>query len=499
MKRLLPASFYNPLSLIGAVVVVFNIGLMIFLTIVDMLSKHPSAYAGIIIFIILPLFILIGAVFLAVGIVRERRRQAAGLPAEHRLPVLDFNDQRQRKIVILVGSAFILLCLIYAFASYKAYEYVESNTFCGMVCHTVMGPEHSSHRLYSHAEVGCVDCHVGSGAKYFVESKVAGTRQLAALVLNKYQRPIPVPIENLRPAQDICETCHGPKTDFRERLVSKKHFLSDEKNTPWTINLLLKMGVTGIESGKPMKIHWHSTVAREIRYIATDPKRMVIPWIQATGLDGKVLTYRSTDHTPADSELSKHEERVMDCIDCHNRAGHPYQHPALPMNALLSLRVIDPALPEIKNMAIKVLEGGYTSGQNALSSIKTAITEFYQKKNPDVAAQKKTAIDKAIDEIQKIYRQNYDPVMKVNWRAFPDNSGHLYSPGCFRCHDGKHVSEDGKVLSKDCNLCHVLIKSQVGEERKAALLTVDPYPHPVDIGDSYRETNCSDCHGAASP
>lgn len=497
MKKLLPASFYNPLSIIGAVMVVFNIGLIIFLTIIDILSKHPSAYAGIIIFLVLPVFILIGVILIVAGIIRERKRQAAGLPTEHRLLVLDFNDQRQRKIVTLVGSGFIFLCLLYAFASYKAYEYVESETFCGLVCHTVMGPEYIAHGFFVHAEVGCVDCHVGSGARYFVESKLAGTRQLYSLVSNNYRKPIPVPIENLRPAQDICETCHGPKTDLRERLVIKKHFLPDEENTPWTINLLLKMGVTLAESDKPLKIHWHSTITQEIRYVATDPKRTVIPWIQATGLDGKVRVYRSTDNKFSDTELTRHEKRVMDCIDCHNRSGHPYQHPALPLDTLLSLGVIDPALPEIKGTAIKALDGKYPSKQEALRNIKETIIEFYKNKYPAVAAQKTSAIGKAVSETQKIYRQNYDPVMAVNWRNFPDNSSHLYSLGCFRCHDGKHMTEDGRVLSKDCSICHFLIKAQIAKDIKQALLTPEPYPHPVDIGDSYREMNCSDCHGAA--
>ena len=258
------------------------------------------------------------------------------------------------------------------------------------------------------------------------------------------------------------------------------------------------MGVTDIESGNPLKIHWHSTVAREIRYIATDPKRMVIPWIQATGFDGKVRTYRSTESKSTDTELSKHEKRVMDCVDCHNRAGHPYQHPVLPLDALLSLGVIDSSLPEIKSTAVKALEAEYASEEKALSGIKTAITELYQNKYPAVAAQKRPAIEKAIAEIQKIYTQNYNPAMKVSWRAFPDNSGHLYSLGCFRCHDGKHQSDDGQVLSKDCSLCHTLIKHSLDKDKKQALLTVDPYPHPSDIGDSYKEMNCSDCHGSGS-
>jgi hypothetical protein len=77
---------------------------------------------------------------------------------------------------------------------------------------------------------------------------------------------------------------------------------------------------------------------------------------------------------------------------------------------------------------------------------------------------------------------------------FP-NKG-TYSLGCFRCHDGKHKSDDGAVLSKDCSLCHLLLKPRIEKEHKRAVLTEETYPHPVDVGDSYKETNCTECHWA---
>ncbi len=52
--------------------------------------------------------------------------------------------------------------------------------------------------------------------------------------------------------------------------------------------------------------------------------------------------------------------------------------------------------------------------------------------------------------------------MKVDWKTHPNNIGHMYYPGCFRCHDGNHVSKDGKVISKDCNSCHTLLDQEEG-------------------------------------
>ena len=84
--------------------------------------------------------------------------------------------------------------------------------------------------------------------------------------------------------------------------------------------------------------------------------------------------------------------------------------------------------------------------------------------------------------------------MNVSWHKFPNNIGHLYSPGCFRCHDGKHVSSDGKVIPKDCNICHTILSEQIGNEKPELSLTGVAYRHPVDIGDSWKTLLCSDCH-----
>jgi len=499
MKRILPAVFYNPLTLAGSVIAVFNLALIVFLLIVDFLAKHPRPYSDLIILFILPLFILIGVAFIILGIVRQRKREKPGIPAaEKRLLVLDFNDQKHRRIVILLSIGFVFLTLLYAFAMFEGYEFVESEFFCSRVCHAVMGSVSRAHAFSYHGEVECSACHVGSGTQYFVLSKLRGTTELYSLLTNTFPRPIAVPIKDLRPSKDICQTCHGPRYAFNENLQGRKYYFSDKKNTEWEIRLLFKVGAVRDSTDKPPMMHWHYAVARQIQYETDDPKREVIPWVRVIGFDGKARIYRTNSGNASDKEPAWEQKRVMDCIDCHNRVGHEYYPPDRVLNVLMSLKLVDPMLPDIKSTAVKALESNYTSREGAKSGIKDAITEFYKKNYPDVAVLKKAEIERVIAVLQNLYDRNYDPVMKVSWKNFPDQRGHMYTLGCFRCHDGKHKSDDGAVLSKDCNLCHQLIKLRTDKENKLAVMSEDTYPHPVDIGDAYKEMNCSECHGAGN-
>jgi hypothetical protein len=160
----------------------------------------------------------------------------------------------------------------------------------------------------------------------------------------------------------------------------------------------------------------------------------------------------------------------------------------------MSLAWVSPELPFVKSVAMKALEYPYTSKQSAEDSIRLVIQEYYQSSYPALAKEKKADIDRTIEEVQKIYSRNYFPEMQVSWRNFPDNLGHMYSIGCFRCHDGKHVSSDGKVLSRDCNTCHTILAQQFEKGKQRVALAGIEYRHPVDIGDAWKEMNCSDCH-----
>jgi hypothetical protein len=274
------------------------------------------------------------------------------------------------------------------------------------------------------------------------------------------------------------------------------YFLSDEKNTEWTLNLLMKIGGGNVEAGPTNGIHWHMNIAHEVTYAALDTQRQVIPWVRSRTPDGKETIYRSTEIEVSDDSLKRAFTRRMDCIDCHNRPTHIYHHPARSVHHVMALGWIDPHLPNVKNVAVKTLESPFTTREAAHDSITLLMNEYYAQNYPDIARTRKAAIDSAIVEVQKIYSRNYFPEMAVSWKKFPDNLGHLYYKGCFRCHDGKHVNAEGKVLSKDCNTCHTILAQQFEQDTLRISLGGIEYHHPVDVGDAWKEMNCSECHSS---
>jgi nitrate/TMAO reductase-like tetraheme cytochrome c subunit len=497
MKKIFPSSFYNPVTLIGAALAVINFGLILFLMLLEALTPNPKPYMGIIAFVILPGFLIIGLLLIAVGIIREHRRERHGKKRSERFPVIDLNNPKHRSALTYFSVGTILLLLFSAFGSFKAYEYTDSNQFCGTICHSVMTPEYTAYQNSPHARVDCVKCHIGPGAGWYVRSKLSGAYQVYSVIFNKYPRPIPTPISNLRPARETCEQCHWPKVFYNQKKHVNTYYLSDKDNSKMVLTLLMKIGggneVTGVTSG----IHWHMNISNEITYMATDSARQVIPWVQAKSLlTGKVTIFKSTVTKLTDEQIKAGNKRTMDCIDCHNRPSHIYHPPAQSVNEVMAAGLINSELPYIKSLSVDALEGSYTTKAIALDSIKLFVEDFYKTRFPHIDSAKYEDIEKAVVQLQGIYQRNYFPEMNVSWKKFPNNLGHLYSPGCFRCHDGKHVSSDGKVISRDCSVCHTILAEQFGDNQPNVSLTGLTYKHPVDIGNSWQETACSDCHSS---
>lgn len=494
MKRIFPTSFYNPVTLVGVAISIVSFGLIIFLILLELTAGHQKPYMGIIAFVILPAILIIGLLVAVVGIIREHRREKRRKDSGDYLPSIDLNNPRHRTAFLYFSFGTLLLLIFSAFGSFKAYEHTDSDQFCGETCHTVMNPEYTAYQFSPHARVGCVKCHIGPGAGWFVRSKLSGTYQMYAVTFNKFPRPIPTPIQNLRPAQETCEQCHWPKHFFSEKMHQNTYFLSDEKNTKWTLDLLVKIGGGNSEAGPTSGIHWHMNINNELTYVPIDSQRQVIPWIRSRAPDGKITVYRSTDIPMSEADLQKYVTRRMDCLDCHNRPSHIYHPPQRSINHVMAAGWVDPELPNVKSVAVKALEYPYTTKQIGLDSIKLTLEEYYQTNYPELTAKKKTEIGRTVEEVQKIYSRNYFPEMRVSWRKFNNNIGHMYYPGCFRCHDGKHVSDDGKVLSRDCNICHTILAQQFERDKLRLSLGGIDYRHPVDIGDAWKEMNCSDCH-----
>jgi nitrate/TMAO reductase-like tetraheme cytochrome c subunit len=489
----------NPISLIGLALAAVAFANIVLLVLIDLLAAHPSPYIGILAYMVAPGFLFVGLILVPIGMVIERRRRLRHVGVPFHFARLDLNNPAQRSTVAFVLSFVVIFALVSAVGSYQAYEFTDSVDFCGQLCHKVMHPEYTAYEASPHARVACVECHVGSGASWYVKSKLSGIRQVYYTLRGTFPRPIPTPVANLRPAQQTCEQCHWPRKFWGAQLKSFVHYGDDEQNTPRVIRMLIKTG-----GGDPLLgqagggIHWHMNIANKITYFATDEQRQVIPWVRMENQAGQVTEYMVKDNPPTQAQIDKADKRRMDCIDCHNRPSHIYVPPDLSVDRSISGHSIDATLPYIKQQGVQVLIADYKSTDEAEKAIADKITQFYQDKYPQLATTKAGSIKGAVTELQRIYSTTFFPYMKVNWKTHPNNIGHFYFPGCFRCHDGNHVSKDGKVISKDCNSCHTVIEQQESGTEIAAL-PVESFKHPVDIGD-LSAVSCSDCHtGGVGP
>ena len=492
LLRFLPRNLIGEAGLALALISAGNIALF---TLIDFITEKPNPYVGILAYMVAPGFLVFSLALIGLGVWRERKRQAAGVA---RYPSVDLNDPSTRSAVLAFASFFIVFVLLSTAGSYKAYEYTDSVQFCGVTCHTVMHPEYTAYQLSPHARVGCVECHVGAGATWYVKSKISGMRQVFAAALKTYPRPIPTPVHNLRPAQETCEQCHWPKKFYGGQLKVFTHYGSDEKNTPVQVQLLIRTGGGDPATGAPEGIHWHMNIANKIEYVAADEKRQVIPYVHVRDLQGRVTEYYAKSSSLSKDQIAKTATHRMDCIDCHNRPTHVYVPPDQAVDQSFLTRHLDSSLPYLKQQAVAALSGNFENTDSALQGIAKSLREFYETKYPEVAKSKELEIRNAIDEVQKIYQRTTFPEMKVNWQTHPNNIGHLYFSGCFRCHDGDHVSADGKVIPKDCDTCHTVISQQQGATG-LMYKGKQTFQHPVDIGD-LTQVNCADCHtGGVSP
>jgi len=208
-------------------------------------------------------------------------------------------------------------------------------------------------------------------------------------------------------------------------------------------------------------------------------------------LQGRVTEYYAKDSTLSKDQIAKTPRHHMDCVDCHNRP-RTSTFPGPVGRSGAAGRRMDLSLPFIKQEAVAVLTGTYATTDAAMQGIASGMQGFYESKYPDVAKTKALEIRNAVTEVQEIFKRTTFPEMKLNWQTHPNNLGHFYYTGCFRCHDGQHVSADGKVISRDCNQCHTLLSESEGATSVAAT-ALPTFKHPVDIGD-LTQVSCADCH-----
>jgi nitrate/TMAO reductase-like tetraheme cytochrome c subunit len=487
-EKRVPGLLQNPISMFGIFLAIVTFVAGAAMMVLETFHEASHPYFGLITFLVMPA-LFGGSVGLTLLGMLWSRRRAKRLGQPSRLPVIDLGD---RKVWVRLMALLVLLLVagvISAVGGYKAYHYTESVEFCGLVCHAVMKPEHTAFQESPHANMACVDCHIGPGAKWFVKAKISGLYQVYAVLTDKFHRPIETPVQNLRPAKETCTTCHWPQF-FGAVLRTWTSYLPDEKNSPWTIKMLLNIGGGSPTHGQVRGIHWHMEGVNTVEYIARDRKRLDIPWVKVTDQQGKTTVYQATGDKErlSEQELAQLPRRTMDCIDCHNRPSHQYRSPNTMMDMALQSGAVDASLPSIKYTGAELLAGKYETESQALAAIAEGLNEKYAGA---------TNLARTVREIQRLYTKNMFPEMKVRWDEYPEHIGHKISPGCFRCHDGKHVSESGQAIRNDCGICHTILAQGPGTELKALTTAGLEFEHPEDIGDEWKNERCDTCHTGA--
>jgi hypothetical protein len=329
---------------------------------------------GILAFLTIPGPFFAGLLMIPLGIwLKHKREGRAGiLPAD--LP-LTWRNLELRRLIYFIGATTLINVTIASQVTYGAVNYMDSVTFCGETCHTVMQPEYTAYQDSPHSKVECVKCHIGPGAGWFVKSKLSGVGQVFAVTFNTYPRPIPTPVHNLRPARETCEECHWPQKYSEDRIKVISKYAGDETNTLTKTVLLMRIG--GGNNG--IGIHGtHLGLGTSIRYGHSDEARQNIPWVEYN-VNGQKTIYATADVKagPVDDPPGL-TMREMDCMDCHNRPSHSYDLPERALDKAMAAGLVSAALPQAKKKATEILKADYKTRDEAAQKIPAAFEQFYQ-------------------------------------------------------------------------------------------------------------------------
>ena len=444
----------SPLGLLGVSITTVSVTLMLIGLVVDMLGLVDNPYAAIATYLVLPGGMLTGLVLVPLAAyLRRREFHKHGISKEHLQ--INLSDHKHRRFVIILIVMTVVNFAVLAVVGYEGYHFTESPYFCGVVCHEVMAPEYTAYQRSAHSKVKCVECHIGPGAEWFVQAKISGLRQVAAVMTGTFSRPIPAPVTHLRPARDTCEQCHWPEKFHGKKVKIFKRFTNDNQTTPEVTEIALHIGGRNQYTNAFEGIHWHVSNDVEVKYLAADEKRTQIARVKVRRADGSEDEFVKSDiEIPAESEG---KWRTMDCIDCHNRPTHVYEVPEERVDFGLLSNNINPEISGFREDCLAVITTEYASRDEATAMMADDLRALQAKRGKDRVVKYGADIDKAAAFLLKSYLGNVWPKMNVGWGTYKGHLGHQDSDagfGCWRCHDEEHENKNGDTISQDCSLCH---------------------------------------------
>lgn len=417
--------------------------------------------------------------------------------------------KRYKRSVMFGAGVLLILAVITFTLGVGAWEYTNSVQFCGTTCHT-MPPEFTAYLESPHARVPCVDCHLGRESAFnAIPRKAKEMSHVTKFLTADYHTPIYV--RSLRPARETCEECHFPEKFSSDTFREITHYELDEENTPEQIYLVLKTGGQ-VRPGLSRGIHWH--IASEVWFLAEDRLNQEIVYIKEVRNDGTTNEYYDVEAGIDADYVAQRQDQLkrMDCIDCHNRASHEFPSPEEVVDEALSTDRIDADIPFIKAWGIDMLREQFRSQEDAAAKM-DKLGDWYRRNYSEFYASNQASVQNAVAELKALYQETVFPDMDIGWATHPNNLGHKEFPGCFRCHDGKHVTQDGQAVRLECNICHT-IPEVTGPNQPAPVINVARVTEGLGVQEpeSHRSTNwlfihrteqvaqdaeCSGCHNTA--
>lgn len=415
-------------------------------------------------------------------------------------------DIKVGKRTLMMGTATTIVVALIALAilgagGIVAWEYSNSNAFCTNNCHSVHPEEPRAYAVYSHARVQCVECHMGRlPTLQLITLKMGHYHELLGMITG-YKRPLAA--TTLRPARDSCEGCHWPAVNHDDKIRTKVHYDADAANTEQRTKLVVHTGSGEAREKATRGIHWH--VAQNVEYVSDDEQKRTIPWVRITDKDGKSTVYFDAASKVSLAEMDQKPKRRLECADCHNQAGHPFVNPAVRVDQAMSEGRIDASIPSIKARALAIIEKAsplHGPLESQIPQFKKIIADAAPK--GDQKPEQKAAEAQFAKTMLEILSLSEFEDKDLTWKSFPNHLGHTDSPGCFRCHDGKHFNAKGEAIRLQCTLCHDIPQVSVNGTLKTVASTVSPGMTPPD---SHNEPNwmhdhrskiddsCAMCHG----
>ena len=489
-------AFYNWLSLTGFIVTANSLILILIIYLYSVLSSQANTYLGRYIYIILPVFLVVGLILIPLGVVISIRKRKAAQINEDSWPVIDLNTRKDWATVVKIFLITTIFLVASAMGSFRAFQYTESNEFCGKLCHQVEEPEYVTYQHSSHARVTCVECHVGQGADWYVKSKLSSLYQVYSTIFKKYPRPVPTPIHSMRPERETCERCHWPEKFYSRKLRVQRSYLADSANTEWNLSLVMKIGPEFKSMGNSEGIHWHINKNFKIEYVSNTRDRESIPWVKLTNLNtGEVKIFMDEENRLDKKTLDTLEVRTMDCMDCHNRPSHLFKSaPDYVDNAFVT-GLLPKNIPYLKQAAMEALKMPFQDKDIAMREIGSTILKYYKDEHPEILKSNEQSVINAIAAIQGEYKLNAFPYMRADASQYPNHIGHLESQGCFRCHSDRHKTDKGETISRNCEICHTIIaQGPTGNISNAYINSTLQFVHPTGISEKWKTKFCSDCH-----